>query len=155
MITCQQIEISWTKEARGGRLATVRNAIPYAFEISSDRKSLTIEKYISVIYESMQVPDNATNKLISVVGNLIFEIENNILQVKIPRYNGYDQKLASLNPDDTIQFMKFSTSIDYEHTITYHKWVVNMAFSNGNISSDYFQTQPFKYQFDEKSGIWY
>lgn len=154
MITLQNISISWTKEARGGRLATVRNAVPHAFEISFEREYQRIENCISVHYESARIEDTAIDKLISVIYNLIFEVEDNALQIKMPKYNGYDKKIATLQNGQSIQFIRFSKSMDYDHFITYHKTIANLVFSHENIPLDYFLTHSFDYQFDEKSHIW-
>src|SRR6218665_3421030 len=103
MIVLQNIGISWTKEARGGRLATVRNAVPHAFEISTERKYQYIDKSISLIYESILIADNDTDKLISAIYNLIFRIEDDALQIKMPKYNGHDKKIATLQNNESVQ----------------------------------------------------
>ena len=155
MIKIQNIEISWTKEARGGKLATRRNAVPHAFEISSERKYLRIENCIAVKYESARFDDDTTDKQISVVGNLIFEVENDVPLIKIPKYNGYDKKIARLHHNESVRLIRFSKSMDYEHTTTYHKSIVNLVCSNETIPADYFITLSFSYVFDEKSFVWY
>lgn len=155
MITLQNIGISWKKAARGGKLATVRNAVPHAFEISFEREYQNLENCISVRYESIQIEDNATHKLISEVGNLIFEVENEELLIKIPKYNGYNKQLATLQNRESVRFIRFYKSMDYDHNTTYYKEIVNLVFSNESIPHDFFITQSFKHQFDEKSGIWY
>lgn len=154
MITLQKIEISWSKEARGGRLASVRNAVPHAFEISPERKYQYFENCISLIYESARIEDTATDKLISEIYNLIFTVEDNALQIQMPKYNGYDKKIATLQNGQSIQFVSFSKSMNYDHFITYHKIIANLVFSHENIPLDYFLTHSFDYQFDEKSYIW-
>jgi hypothetical protein len=154
MITLQNIEISWTKEARGGKLAAVRNGVPHAFEISFERKNQRLENCISVHYESARIEDTATDKLISAIYNLIFAVEDNTLQIKMPKYNGYDKKIATLQNGQSIQFIRFSKSMDYDHNTTYHKKIANLVFSHENIPLDYFLTHSFDYQFDEKSHIW-
>lgn len=154
MITLQNIEISWTKEARGGRFATVRNAVPHAFDISFERKYQYPENCISVTNESIRIEDTDTDKLICVVYNLIFTIEEDTLQIKMPKYNGYDKKIAILRNNESIQFLRFSKTMNYEHNTIYHKTIVNLVFSNEKTPLDYFLTHSFDYQFDEKSHIW-
>lgn len=154
MITIQNIEISWTKDARGGRLATVRNAVPHAFEISLEREYQNFERYISLRYESVRIEDTATDKLISEISNLIFTIEDNALQIKMPKYNGYDKKIAVLQNGQSIQFIRFLKLNDLEYRTTYHKKIVNLVFSQGAIPLDYFLAHSFDYRFDEKSHIW-
>lgn len=154
MITLQNIDISWTKEARGGKLASVRNSIPHAFEISFERKCQRIESCISVIYESIHIEDIAADKLDGLIYNLIFTLDEHTLQIKMPKYNGYDKKIAALYNDQSIRFIRFSKTMDYAHNTTYHKTISNLVFSRESIPLDYFLTHNFNYQFDEKSHIW-
>ena len=154
MITLQNIEISWTKKARGGKLATLRNSIPHVFDISFDKKTQRVNDCISVSYGCIQIEDTETSKLISVISNLFFEVENNSLIIKIPKNNGFDKKIAILNRNESIQFIRFSKSMSYEFMTIYKKSIINLVFSDKIASSNHFINQSFKYQFDEKHEIW-
>ncbi len=155
MITLQNVEISWTKKARGGKLAALRNSIPHEFEISENRKFQRFDDCILLSFESKQFENSDTSNLKSIISSLFFEIEDEKLLIKIPKYNGYDLTIAKLNNCESIQFIKFSKSMDYEFVTSYKKSIINLVFASKKIPLNFFLNHSFKYKFDEKSKIWY
>ena len=154
MVTVQHVNISWGKQARGGQLATLRNSIPHSFEISQNYTFKNYGNSIDVGYESSHFNENESNRFIGLFANLIFEIVEHKLVVKIPKNNGFYKIVATLSPNESIQFIKFSKMIDYDYYTTYNKKVLNLVFGTSLPPIDIFTQNPFNFKFDDKSIIW-
>lgn len=154
MITLQSIHISWTKEARGGKLVAIRNGIPHAFEIAFERKSQRLENYIHFQYSSSQRDDTVISNKSKGIFDMYFELENGSLLITKPKYNGYDRKIALLHHNESIQFIEFDITVDFDFRRTYHKTIINLVYTEEPVPSDYFLNHAFDYRFDEKSDIW-
>lgn len=154
MLICQNVEINWTKEARGGKMASTRNAVPYVFPISSDRQNFRVENCIWGYSETDKYDDNDSNKFHNIFSGLIFSVEKNQLFIKYLKFKNFEKKVAVLKHNQSFQVAEFSILLTYDFEKIYKKKIMNLYFGTKNIPINYFQTVQFDYKISEKEKIW-
>jgi hypothetical protein len=138
MILHQNIELSWSKKARGGKMATVRNAIPEVFNISKEKISLNPASCIWGIAETYILSEYENNKLHTIFSGYEFEILEDKLMIFKPKGNGFRKKVVELKQGDYVRIIRYWKSMNWECYTVFHKSVVNIFWGDLPIRDDYF-----------------
>ena len=138
MILHQNIEISWDKKARGGKMATVRNAIPEFFYISKENISLNQESCIWGIVKANTLSNDENSKFHNIFIGYEFEISEDKLLIFKPKHNGFRKKIIELKMGDYVRIIKYWKSMSLEYYTVYHKSVVNIFFGDLPIQENHF-----------------
>jgi hypothetical protein len=138
MILYQNIELSWDKKARGGKMATVRNAIPEAFCISKENIPLNQESCIWGIVQTHTLANDENSKFHNIFRGYEFDISEDKLLIFKPKDNGFRKKIVALKNGDYVRIIKYWKSMSLEHYTVYHKSVVNIFFGDLPIPDNHF-----------------
>jgi hypothetical protein len=138
MILHQNIELSWNKEARGGKMASVRNAIPEFFNISKENVSINPASCIWGMVRICTLSNDENDKFHSIFSSYEFEISEDKLLIFKPKGNGFREKMAELKNGDYFRIIKYWKSMSLEYYTVYHKSVVNIFFGDLPIADNHF-----------------
>jgi hypothetical protein len=138
MILHQNIELSWNIEARGGKMASVRNAFPEFFNISNENIFLNPASSIWGTVRVYTLSNDENDKFHNIFNGYELEIlEDKLLIFKL-KDNGFRKKSATLNQGDYVRIIKYWKSMSLEYYTIYHKSVVNIFFGDLPIQDNHF-----------------
>ena len=138
MILHQNIELSWNKEARGGKMASVRNAVPEFFNISRENISLNPASCIWGNVKVYTLSNDESDKFHNIFNSYELDIlEDKLLIFKL-KDNGFRKKVSTLDQGDYVRIIKYWESMSLEYYTIYHKSVVNIFFGDLPIQDNHF-----------------
>ena len=138
MILHQNIELSWNKKARGGKMAAVRNAIPEVFVISKENRTLNQDSCIWGIAQTHILSNDENAKFHIIFSGYEFEVLDDRLLIFKPKDNGFRKKITELKPGDYVRIIRYWKSMSLEYYTVFHKSVVNIFFGDLPIPDNYF-----------------